>query len=47
MTDNNANAYIGMGYAKYIKQNALIMRIDIEKARPLYNPMEFCESYNS
>ena len=30
--DNIANTYIGMEYAKYTKQDVLIMQIDIEKA---------------
>ena len=32
ITDNIANAYIGMEYAKYTKQDVLLMQIDIEKA---------------
>ena len=32
ITDNIANDYIGMEYAKYTKQDVLLMQIDIEKA---------------
>ena len=36
--DNIANAYIGMEYAKYTKQDVLLMQID--------HPMGFCGSHN-